>query len=360
MYKILVIEDEDNIREALVDVLTLESYHVESACNGLEGYKKAIDILPDLIISDVMMPEMNGYEVINKLKQHPLTFGIPFLFLTARYEKEDRRFGMELGADDYITKPFQGEEILRAVKTRINKYTDIKRHHEKELEELRQNITSSLPHEMRTPLTVMLGFAQLLKSSRKLGSDEIESMAQSICEAGDRLLKLISNYTHFTELLLLEKNHIQPDHKRATIPSRIIYDLSGAISYKYNREDDIELILDNQPVDMPENYFSKLMEELLDNAFKFSEPNTKVKIVSGISDKYYSISIKNQGRALSKEQIAKIGAFMQFDRKEYEQQGTGLGLAIVKKTIELFNGHFEIAAIPENKTEVTVQIPLHK
>lgn len=126
MQKILVIEDNLEVRENIVEILELSSYEVAEAPNGKEGVKAAKKELPDLILCDIMMPEMDGYEVLYMLGKDPNTSTIPFIFLTAKAEKSDFRQGMSLGADDYLTKPFDDMELLKAIEGRLDKYSKLK------------------------------------------------------------------------------------------------------------------------------------------------------------------------------------------------------------------------------------------
>lgn len=122
MIKILTIEDEEAIRETIVDTLTLEGFEVMAAENGQVGLQLAREQLPDLIICDVIMPELDGYGVIYRLNQNPKTHGIPFIFLTGKSSMNDFRYGMNLGASDYLSKPFTSEELVTAVKVRLKRY----------------------------------------------------------------------------------------------------------------------------------------------------------------------------------------------------------------------------------------------
>ena len=122
MKKILLIEDNQDLRENIEEILELSGYEVISAENGKIGVKAAHDFLPDLIICDIMMPELDGFGVLRILSQSQMTSHIPFIFLTAKAEKEDFRKGMNLGADDYITKPFDDVELLNAIDIRIKKH----------------------------------------------------------------------------------------------------------------------------------------------------------------------------------------------------------------------------------------------
>lgn len=121
MKKILIIEDNLEVRENLAEILELSNYDVTTAENGKIGVAKAAEVRPDLIICDVMMPELDGFGALRILSKNPLTANIPFIFLTAKAEKTDFRKGMNLGADDYITKPFDDAELLEAIEIRLKK-----------------------------------------------------------------------------------------------------------------------------------------------------------------------------------------------------------------------------------------------
>ncbi|MFT7611261.1 MAG: CRP-like cAMP-binding protein/CheY-like chemotaxis protein [Parvicellaceae bacterium] len=127
MKKVLIIEDEEIIRETTAEMLRLANYEVETAVNGKDGVQKAKEIIPDLILCDIMMPELDGYGVIYMLSRDPATSGIPFIFLSAKSEKSDVRKGMTLGADDYLTKPFEEMDLLNAIEGRL-KRSEILKH----------------------------------------------------------------------------------------------------------------------------------------------------------------------------------------------------------------------------------------
>lgn len=121
MTKILIIEDNDNIRENVIEILELSGYEVFAAENGKKGVELALKIIPDIVLCDIMMPELDGYGVIYILHKNPETQAIPIIFLTAKAERTDIRKGMELGVDDYLTKPFDDLELLRAIEARLKK-----------------------------------------------------------------------------------------------------------------------------------------------------------------------------------------------------------------------------------------------
>ncbi|MCL6525030.1 MAG: response regulator [Thermoflavifilum sp.] len=129
MARILVVDDHPDILDNISEILTLAGHEVETATNGKEAVAKAYEHPPDLVICDIMMPELDGYGVLHLLRKNPQTAIVPFIFLTAKTERADFRKGMELGADDYITKPFDDAELLAAVDTRLNKINWIKQYY---------------------------------------------------------------------------------------------------------------------------------------------------------------------------------------------------------------------------------------
>lgn len=138
MKKILIIEDDKVVRENTAEILELAHYKVATAENGKKGIQLLNEFTPDLIICDIMMPELDGYGVLHILSKEPATASIPFIFLTAKAEKSEIRKGMNLGADDYLTKPFEETELLNAIETRFNKYEILKKEFAQNLEGLHQ------------------------------------------------------------------------------------------------------------------------------------------------------------------------------------------------------------------------------
>ncbi len=134
--KVLIIEDNDDIRENVVEILELAGYEAREAKNGKAGVELALSYLPDIILCDIMMPELDGYGVLYMLNKNPDTATIPFIFLTAKAERLDLRKGMEMGADDYLTKPFDDMELLNAIETRLKKKEFQKDFYSKSLDRL--------------------------------------------------------------------------------------------------------------------------------------------------------------------------------------------------------------------------------
>ncbi|NES17703.1 MAG: hybrid sensor histidine kinase/response regulator [Symploca sp. SIO3E6] len=359
MTKILVIEDEELVRENLLDFLEAEDYQAIDACNGKIGVELAQKHLPDLIICDVMMPELDGYGVLEKLSHSSATATIPFIFLTAKADKTDLRQGMELGADDYLTKPFTIMELKSAIEARLGRQREIK----KKFDDLRNSITLALPHEMRTSLNGILGSSQLMMDPESLDSEEIQEMAETIYNSGKRLLRLTENFLRYTEVEILATDPERIEQLQNSMSSsvqEIIAKLTQNIARKRRREADVHVQLQDASVRMSDSRFKTMVEELIDNAFKFSDVGTPVRLVSTVENDTFILSVHDQGRGMTKAQIADLGAYLQFDRKEYEQQGIGLGLVLAKRLAELHGGQLTIESILGEQTTVKVSLPLSR
>lgn len=361
MAKILVIDDYPDTIKVLESLLTLRGYEVVTAPNGREGVKRAFDHLPDLIVCDVMMPYMNGYEVLAAVRKNPATFGTPFILLTSRNEKEDVRTGMELGADDYLTKPFSNTEIVNAVKVRLEKNKNVKSFYDKKLKELQLYLLSSLPHELRTPLNTILGFAQIIdKSFDSLSKEEIKAMNGNILASGQDLLRMIGNYSYYNMLRDKMDSKAWRDNIEAISAKGLIEEVAFETSYGYKRTDDLKMGLADGELMMLEEHLRKLVKELSDNCFKFSQEDSRVSVKSFVKKGSYHIHFTDSGIGMLPDEVQRIGPFIQFNRDENEQQGSGLGLAIAKVIVKLYDGTFEIDSLPKKETIVKVAFPISK
>lgn len=361
MKKILIIEDERSIRESILELLEAEGFHVIGAENGSVGIQKAKEHLPDLILCDVVMPYPDGYNVLSSLRDNPMTATIPFIFLTAMGAKEQVRQGMQLGADDYLTKPCTTEELLGAIASRFEKQEILASQSQQQLDNLRSSIALSLPHELRTPLHGILGLAELLiEDYSTIERNEIFEIADGIYKAAERLHRLIQNYLLYVELELAikDRDRVKSLRNHSThFAEPVIRNIATQVAQRYSRENDLQLYLQNASAQIADLKLSKVVEELVDNAFKFSKAGAPVRIKSTPRDPGLTLLIVDQGRGMNAEHIASLGAYMQFERKFYEQQGSGLGLAIAKRLVELHGGTLAIESEPGRGTKIQVTLP---
>jgi two-component system, sensor histidine kinase and response regulator len=366
MKKILVIEDETAVRQNLVELLSAEGFLPIEARDGEEGVRLAWEMLPDLILCDINMPKMDGFGVLSRISREPATLTIPFIFLTARSEREDIRRGMSLGADDYIIKPFSIDDVLQAIHKRLEKRALIESQAEKKLAELSSSVRLSLPGDMLTPLSVILSFSELLSDRQalnRLDTSQVCSMGHEIHRGAAVLLRSIQNYKLFSDI-----EAIQCDANRLSMlrDSRVfsawmvISEMVTLKARQDGREEDLRLQLQDSPLRISEMYLQKIVEELLDNAFKFSPSGSLVEVTGEVQpvQQQYLLRVTDHGRGVSSEQQALLAGKLQQGTQVIERVRPGIGLVIVKRLAELHLGSFNIQSQPRQWTVAEVRIPL--
>lgn len=361
MTTVLVIEDEPPILENVIEILQFHHFETIGAPNGLMGIQMARQFLPDLVVCDIMMPVLDGYGVLLQLSTDPVTASIPFIFLTAKISRSDMRRGMELGADDYITKPFTAQELLSAVNARLDKQEALENKHQQQMENLRHGIVHAMPHEFRTPLTGILGYSAIIaEDAGTLTSDELRDMGNRILDAANRLHRQIENYLLYAQLELIKLDPTRSDltmEGETLRPAEVTHSLAIERASHDTREQDLVFNLADAPVLITEANLQRIVRELLDNAFKFSQAGTPVRVEANPGNSLWKLSITDCGRGMTSEQIASVGAYVQFGRKLYEQQGSGLGLTIAWRLAELHKGQLSIISTPGKSTTVQLDLP---
>ena len=362
MKKILVIDDEEWLREMIQLALRQKGYDVIDAGNGTLGIEKARQHLPDLILCDVNMGKVDGYTTLSSLRNYPETASIPFILMTGLADNAGMRHGMNMGADDYLPKPFTIDALYSAVEARLKKVQAVRDDAEKKLADLRDNISLMLPHELRTPLNGILAYGEILIADAAiLQPVEIAEMGQMIHESGKRLERLIENFLIYSQIELMgtDPQRTSALNKKRTVSPRMVAQSRASLAAQTaGRQEDLVLDLLDRPVAISEEYLVKILDELVHNAFKFSKPGSTVQVSMFPNEKELTVSISDQGRGMGTEQVRRVGAYMQFERKIHEQQGLGLGLAIAKRLTELHGGSLNIQSGSGAGATAVVTLPL--
>lgn len=358
---ILLVDDEPSITQLARMYLERDGYRILEIADGESALAEAAKQKPALIVLDVMLPKVDGFDVCRRLRS--AGDDVPIIMLTARDEDIDKILGLELGADDYLTKPFMAAELLATVNTRLEKRAQFDRVTERRMEDLRGNIILALPHELRTPLNVILGFSDLLMTDASLMDGvRISDMARHINSAGMRLYRLIENFLTYAQTELLVNDPAKREalqHGFLIYPTMSIENHARSKAQIIERAEDLSFALEDvEAIGISEEYLKKIVEELVDNAAKFSDAGTPINVTGEIDNGHYLICVSDQGRGMTPEQIANIGAYMQFERRLYEQQGSGLGLVLCKRLVELHTGEFTLQSVPDQGTRACVRLPI--
>jgi K+-sensing histidine kinase KdpD len=267
---------------------------------------------------------------------------------------------MNRGADDYLPKPFKMADLLATVRARLRKQHVMRRQTEEKMEALRANISMALPHELRTPLSSIISGAEMIVNyGAGMAFEEIRELSNLIHRAGQRLSRLVENFLIYAQLEMLGRDAETAALLRQEYtydPQAVLRRVAQAKAHEYGRVDDLTLLLADGPVAISERYLEKIAHEVLDNAFKYSEPGTPVGVEAFAERGAYRIRIRDEGYGMDANQRHAIGAYMQFERTLHEQQGTGLGLQIVRQLTHLHEGRFDLTS--ERKAGTTVEVAL--
>lgn len=363
MKRILVIDDEEWLREMVNMALTQHGYAVIEAPNGAAGVELARKELPDLVLCDVKMEKLDGYGTLSALRNEKATATIPFILMTGQDSTEGMRHGMELGANDYLPKPFTLEGLYAAVEARLKISEKVREQAGEALQDLRSNLSMMLPHELRTPLNGILAYGEMLTEPASLSQEEIADMGQTIVQSGRALQRLIETFLAYSQLEIIRADpkiiaslRAKPTKEATPLVERE----ARRSATESGRATDLQLQLSPIAVPMSEDYFAKLVQELTHNAFKFSSAGTPVTVTLSAAPEATVLVVADRGRGMSPDQIMKIGAFMQFDRKTHEQQGLGLGLTIAQRLAEIHGGVLTVQSEAGKGTTVTVKLPIVK
>lgn len=276
--KILVVEDDTHLMEGIRDILELNGYDVLTATDGSNG----LDVLqsqvqpPDLIVSDIMMPRMDGYAFFNAVRADEAWIAIPFIFLTAKGERDDIFRGKSMGAEDYVVKPFDADELLVAVDSRLKRQRQLNQQRDNEVSGIKRNILNILNHEFRTPLTYVVAYADMLhRDADDLEVSDMRAFLRGINSGANRIRRLVENFILLVEL---ETGEAQKTFEwRCTSLSNYV-ELLCVIQDKYadmieeqQVTIDIEVDDDLPPIKADADYLAAALECLVENAIKFTD-----------------------------------------------------------------------------------------
>lgn len=366
---ILLVEDDNTLLKGMCDLLELAGYQVSLAEDGAVALQvlETSDTTPSLIVSDIRMPNMDGYEFLEAVRERPEWLSIPFIFLTAKGEKEDIRDGKLRGADDYLTKPFDFRDLLVAVQSTIRRHEELSALQESRMEALKQRILTVLNHEFRTPLSFIVAYADLMATSPTFEhSEELRQYIDGILEGSERLQRLVESFLVLAELETGQGPKTY-ERRKALIenPEELIRDvIETAQCRAASKGVGLELLAASSlpPVIGDQEYLKLAFGHLLDNAIKFSpsQPQARVTVSVTTNEQDLIVAVRDQGRGIPPQERERLfDPFYQVDREQYEQPGAGVGLAIVHHVAELHRARVEVESQPGQGSCFRFRLPAY-
>jgi signal transduction histidine kinase len=347
--KILIVDDAVDTVELLKKRFRAEGYDTSEAYNGEEALSKVPEYSPDLVVLDVMMPKIDGYEVAKRLKADEKTKYIPILMLTAKGEVEHKVKGLDIGADDYMSKPFDYKELSARVRSLLS----IKATHEKKVETEKsgalEQMIDEVAHEIRNPLTAIGGFAR--KVCHKLAEDDPNrKYMQMIIEDVAVLENMIKQ--------LIELKSMEISQKEPVNINEIVIDSLEVFGNEI-AEKKIQVtmeLLDNPPLlSFDKKLMKRALCNMIKNAIEAMETTAKeLKIVTVLSGNYLDIKIADTGKGIEKDKIKNIFDAM-VSSKVYSP---GLGLTFALKIVQYHGGTISVDSEPGKGSTFTIRFPV--
>jgi two-component system, sensor histidine kinase and response regulator len=364
---ILIVEDDEDLRPSIESVLADRGYTVYAAPEGqtaLEMLQNA-DWRPDLIVSDIMMPRMNGYEFFEAVHQIPELRVIPFIFLTALGSKNDVQAARRMGIDDYLVKPFEPDDFILAVENKLRRAADMRARAATELDDARRTMVQLLSHELRTPLTYVSGGWQLLTEGLNPAAlDEETQMSLGLIGSGTaRLTRLTEQMVLFAQLTTghagLQLQTVGAPVNMRTLTEEMVQYLHNLIEERGTKVN-VRIAQGQLYVFGVAEILAGGLSEVIRNAISYSPEGSPIYIDVYQDDHGIIFEVSDQGYGIVPEDLPNIWkVLVQSERSRREQQGAGMGLPIAKRTVEAHGGSITLDSIVNRGTRVIVRLPAY-
>jgi two-component system sensor histidine kinase/response regulator len=349
-------------------LLRVEGFRVMLAADGWEALQQleAATDPPDLIISDVSMPQMDGFELFETVRQRDEWLGIPFLFLTARDQRGDLQRGYSLGADDYLVKPLDQERLLMIIRGKLKRRAELLEHiqvQQRALDAAKRELALMVAHELRTPLVSISMVTDILaREIDQMATCQVQELLDTMRGGNIRLTRLIEQMVMYVQL---QSGALGDSIRRNERPSLVHDVVVGAVErarqFDY-RQRDIPISLEENATGLTINgdvvSLKHALAELISNAMSFSSPDDEVTLVVSRLGDEVCITVNDQGPGIPAEHLDRIfEPYHQINRHRYEQQGIGIGLALAEGIVKAHGGMLTLQSREGQGTQVTIRLP---
>ncbi len=373
---ILIVEDDEAMLlgiSDLLEVMGVEGYDVNvlTAENGAIALERMDESTPDIIVSDINMPIMDGYAFLDAVRQHMEWLYIPFIFLTAQGDRKEIHRGRVSGVDLYLTKPFNSVYLVELIKTQLDKAVSRRLRREREGQNLKEGILKILNHEFRTPLTYVTASYEMLAESMSMPADDqyFQDYLRGIQAGCVRLTHLVEDLILVIEL---RTGELQIRYEQEV---SVISDITAVITPIIQQQEilhagddpsvhiQVNINDDLPPILAVPTYLQQIVEQLLTNAIKFTrscdDNEIHVTLSVAATETELKISVHDDGIGIPEQVKAQIfDVFYQHNRDYLEQQGAGMGLAIVDGLIDLHGGYIEVESVEDEGSTFTAVFPV--
>ena len=361
--KILLVDDSVQNLRLLGNMLREKNYQIALAQNGKEGLQLAAKILPDLILLDIMMPELDGYEVCKRLKEDEKTRHIPVIFLTAKTSNNDIVSGFQIGGVDYITKPFNKEELFMRIKTHL----ELKQAHDKisrqaeslkELNATKDKMFSVISHDLRAPLGGIKSMLDLMYEDQSANKQISPQSLNSLKNAADQTYNLLENLLYWSRS---QRGRLVNNPEMINLYDLVIENMELLQTMSDNKQIEVKNQVDPHAKALADrNMVKTVLRNLIINAIKFTREKGQITMASEYKDGLLELSVSDNGVGIQKQNLEKI-----LNMKEYyttfgtkREKGSGLGLNLCIDFIRRNNGELYIDSEYGKGSTFTFTLPV--
>ncbi len=387
---ILIVDDTIYNIQLLSLMLLRQGYKVKQATSGIQALNLVNRQLPDIILLDIRMPDINGYEVCTRLKANPVTKDIPIIFISSIEEPSEKVEAFSVGGVDYISKPFQLIEVLARIETHLRLCSLQKKlqeqneqlqlsaevlsrslKQERELSQMKSDFISVVSHEFRTPLTTIQSASELLEYYEWTKEEQVEQLHQ-----------IQSEVKHMTELmedvLFLSRANANKSKINLTefdllhFCGQLLRQMQRTFAQDYTLTSFLHISLTNTSIENPhlhkelpdlvvkmdEKLLRQILTNLITNAIKYSPHNKQINFKILIDQEYVTFVVIDHGIGIPEEDIEHLFSAFHRGKNVGILPGTGLGLSIVKNCVDILNGSISVKSQVDVGTEFTVMLPM--
>lgn len=352
---ILVIEDDPLLRQDIAKTLKGEGFNAFTALSAIEGFELATRYKPNLVLCNMTMSGTDSAILVKQLKAHPELSEIPVIFMLAKADCPEMRQGLDMGVADYLLKPIHRDHLVSTIQCYLPRKSRASSINKKYLSEGYLDITTAIHEELLTHLEGTLCFAELLDSDfNLLNPEQLKSMGECMKSGTDKMLRNTRLFLFFSQLqsqLIEKENPIDEYEKGYIFTQPVIQEKVKEIANRFGRLEDLELRLEEVTVLMPMVFLDVLVDQLIDNAFKFSAVGSKVIVQTNAQKDSFSFSVQDSGVGMDAQQIADIQDF----KKSNEWKGqAGLGLLSCATIAHVCQGSLHIQSSPQKGTFISI------
>jgi two-component system sensor histidine kinase/response regulator len=333
---ILLVDDETDLLEITASILEVEGYTVITAESVDIAIERIKSVLPDIIVSDITMPVKTGFDFLTYVRSQSQLQNIPFLFLSAHADIESIKTGKEQGIDDYLTKPVDYHLLLSTIKGKLKRKEELRKAFSDQTEQFKNQIFRLISHEMKTPLTSILGATELLSDSKEqFSQSELTEYLQMLQKSGKRLTSMVDDFLTAMKIEsgeMLRDMHIVDTEINPRLAGEHLVMQFKELIQSHDLHIENHLPDRSVPVHLHLQHFEEIVRRIFDNAVKFSPDKGRIQLSMTTEGASVVFSIQDNGCGIPKEVYGKLfEKFEQINRAKNEQQGSGLGLYIAGK-----------------------------